>query len=155
VFNEGNFAWDGQSNIVILCARNNGSWQGSVSWQTHNPGFLATTYAYSDTNNGYNVEIGWREEGLAQYEVWTMTAHAVTADSLTYTNGKYVIRRFEHQGDTAFVEETVYTDGTGSFALTTNGDLLWTDLKEEPDNRETLFMRAQFSEEEEKETTTN
>ena len=55
VFNEGNFAWDGQSNIVILCARNNGSWQGSVSWQTHNPGFLATTYAYSDTNNGYNV----------------------------------------------------------------------------------------------------
>ena len=110
---------------------------------------------FTPTNNGYNVEIGWREEGLAQYEVWTMTAHAVTADSLTYTNGKYVIRRFEHQGDTAFVEETVYTDGTGSFALTTNGDLLWTDLKEEPDNRETLFMRAQFSEEEEKETTTN
>ena len=31
VFNEGNFAWDGQSNIVILCARNNGSWQGSVN----------------------------------------------------------------------------------------------------------------------------
>ena len=55
VFNEGNFSWDGQSNIVILCTRNNGSWQGSVSWQTHNPGFQATTYAYSDTNNGYNV----------------------------------------------------------------------------------------------------
>ena len=36
---------------------------------------------FTPTNNGYNVEIGWREEGLAQYEVWTMTAHAVTADS--------------------------------------------------------------------------
>ena len=55
VFNEGNFAWDGHSNILILCTRNNGSWQGSISWQTHNPGFLAMTYSYSDTNGGYDV----------------------------------------------------------------------------------------------------
>jgi hypothetical protein len=54
VFNAGNFSWDGQSNILILCTRNNGDWQGSISWQTHSPGFVATTYAYSDTNGGYN-----------------------------------------------------------------------------------------------------
>ena len=55
VFNAGNFAWDGHSNILILCTRNNGSYQGSISWQTHNPGFLAMTYSYSDTNGGYYV----------------------------------------------------------------------------------------------------
>ena len=55
VFNEGNFAWDGQSNVLILCQRQNGSWQGSVSWQTHNPGFAATCYAYTDTAPGYDA----------------------------------------------------------------------------------------------------
>ena len=55
VFNEGNFAWDGQSNVLILCQRQNGSWQGSVSWQTHNPGFAATCYAYTDNAPGYDA----------------------------------------------------------------------------------------------------
>ncbi len=54
-FNEGNFSWDGHSNILILCQRQNGSWQGSVSWQTHNPGFAATCYAYTDTAPGYDA----------------------------------------------------------------------------------------------------
>ena len=53
--NAGSFAWDGHSNILVLCVRNNGSYQGSISWQTHNPGFTAMTYAYSDTNGGYDV----------------------------------------------------------------------------------------------------
>ena len=48
VFNEGSFAWDGHSNVLIVCQRLNGSWQGSVSWQTHNPGFVATCYDYDD-----------------------------------------------------------------------------------------------------------
>ena len=55
VFNEGSFAWDGHSNLLILCTRNNGTYQGSISWQTHNPGFVAMAYAYSDTNGGYYV----------------------------------------------------------------------------------------------------
>ena len=55
VFNQGNFAWDGHSNILILCTRNNGTYQGSISWQTHNPGFVGMCYHYSDTNGGYNV----------------------------------------------------------------------------------------------------
>ena len=48
VFNAGNFAWDGHSNVLVVCQRLNGSWQGSVSWQTHNPGFTAMTYDYDD-----------------------------------------------------------------------------------------------------------
>ena len=55
VFNQGTFSWDGHSNILILCQRNNGSYQGTISWQTHNPGFVAMCYAYSDTNGGYDV----------------------------------------------------------------------------------------------------
>ena len=48
VFNQGSFSWDGHSNVLILCQRLNGSWQGSISWQTHNPGFQAMTYDYDD-----------------------------------------------------------------------------------------------------------
>ena len=48
VFNAGNFAWDGHSNVLVVCQRLNGDWQGSVSWQTHNPGFTAMTYDYDD-----------------------------------------------------------------------------------------------------------
>ena len=44
VFNEGNFAWDGHSNVLIVCQRLNGDWDGSISWQTHNPGFAAMSY---------------------------------------------------------------------------------------------------------------
>ena len=55
VFNQGTFSWDGHSNVVIVCQRNNGTYQGSISWQTHNPGFTAMCYHYSDTNGGYDV----------------------------------------------------------------------------------------------------
>ena len=55
VFNEGSFAWDGSSNVLILCQRNNGSWTSSISWQAHNPGFYAQSYNYTD-GSAYNVE---------------------------------------------------------------------------------------------------
>ena len=55
VFNEGNFAWDGTSNILIVCQRNNGTYQGTVNWQSHNPGFAAMCYHYND-NNAYDAE---------------------------------------------------------------------------------------------------
>ena len=54
VFNEGSFAWDGHSNVMILCQRNNGSWTSSIQWQYHNPGFQARGYDYTD-NAAYDV----------------------------------------------------------------------------------------------------
>ena len=54
VFNEGSFAWDGHSNVMILCQRNNGSWTSSIQWQYHNPGFAARGYDYTD-NAPYDV----------------------------------------------------------------------------------------------------
>ena len=54
VFNEGSFAWDGTSNVLILCQRNNGNWTSSIQWQYHNPGFVARGYDYTD-NAAYDV----------------------------------------------------------------------------------------------------
>ena len=55
IFNENHFTWDGQSNVLILCQRNNGSWNSTIQWQTHDPGFYAMAYKYTD-NEAYEVE---------------------------------------------------------------------------------------------------
>ena len=49
VFNQGTFAWDGHSNVLILCQRNNGQWSGHVYWRSHNPGFYGMSYEYQDS----------------------------------------------------------------------------------------------------------
>ena len=50
VFNEDNFAWDGHSNILIYCQRNNGVWNSTVNWQaTTNLPFNAMAYKYQDS----------------------------------------------------------------------------------------------------------
>ena len=48
VLNGDSFAWDGVSNVLIVCQRNNGAYQGRVNWRTHNPGFYAQGYNYTD-----------------------------------------------------------------------------------------------------------
>ena len=48
VFNQGNFAWDGHSNVLVMTQMNNGSWSSSISWQCHNAGFNAGAYVYQD-----------------------------------------------------------------------------------------------------------
>ena len=54
-FNEESFSWDGQSNVMILVQRNNGSWTSSIQWRYTAAGFNATSYAYTD-NAPYNAE---------------------------------------------------------------------------------------------------
>ena len=50
IFNEDNFAWDGHSNILIYCQRNNGVWNSTVNWQaTTNLPFNAMAYKYQDS----------------------------------------------------------------------------------------------------------
>ena len=49
LFNEGSFAWDGTSNVLILVQRNNGQWSGHVNWRSHNPGFAGMAYKYQDS----------------------------------------------------------------------------------------------------------
>ena len=54
IFNEGSFAWDGYSNVLILVQRNNGQWNGHVNWRSHNVDFNGMTYKYQDSTP-YNV----------------------------------------------------------------------------------------------------
>ena len=49
VFNQGSFAWDGISNILICVQRNNGSWNSSIAWQVNDQSFAAGTYNYRDS----------------------------------------------------------------------------------------------------------
>ena len=48
VFNEGSFAWDGTSNVLICVQRNNGEYNSGVSWQCHDTDFVAMSYVYRD-----------------------------------------------------------------------------------------------------------
>ena len=94
------------------------------------------------TAGGYSVQIGWREEGLAQYEVWEMSAVAGKRKALVYSDGRLSRFSFEREGDTEYVEETVYVDGTGTFRIDRNGELVWTDSK---DGSETVFIRTDLN----------
>ena len=56
VFNEGTFAWDGHSNILISVQRNNGAWASGISWQCGTQSFTASGYSYNDSQGAYNME---------------------------------------------------------------------------------------------------
>ena len=99
---------------------------------------------FTPEGDGYRVRIGWREEGLAQYEIWEMTAIRDGKGGLTYENGSYKLRQYEHQGDKEYTEQTVYTDGSGTFRLNEEGDLVWNDTKD-AEQEGTLFIRAAFT----------
>lgn len=48
VFNENSFSWDGTSNVLVCIQRNNGAYNTSIRWQTHDPGFASRSYNYND-----------------------------------------------------------------------------------------------------------
>lgn len=100
--------------------------------------------SFTPVEDGYKVCIGWREEGLAQYEIWEMTAVPDGNGGLTYDAGSYKVRRYERQGDKEYKEETVYTDGNGTFRFNEEGELVWTDGKD-AGQEDTLFIRADFT----------
>ena len=91
------------------------------------------------TESGYSIHIGWHEPGLAQYENWDMTAAPSRSGKLSYKDGTHTILSFEHEEDTEYVVETDYTDGTGTFSLNKDGELIWTNRK---DGSKTVFFRT-------------
>ena len=56
VFNEGTFSWDGSSNVLIFCQRNNGAWNTTVNWQASAVDFSAMSYRYHDVG-AYDVTV--------------------------------------------------------------------------------------------------
>ncbi|MBQ8069728.1 MAG: hypothetical protein IJ202_02625 [Bacteroidales bacterium] len=98
---------------------------------------------FTPEGDGYSVTIGWREDGLAQYEYWSMKATPKGRNTLVYENGTDIIRSFENIGDPTYTDDTIYTDGTGEFVLEKDGALTWTDNKD-PEGGKTVFMRSSF-----------
>lgn len=94
---------------------------------------------FTPSDGGYNVHIGWHEPGLAQYEVWEMAA-IPSRNKFNYKDGRHSFLTFEHEGDAEYVEETTYADGTGSFSINKDGDMVWTERK---DGSKTVFFRKE------------
>lgn len=102
---------------------------------------------FTQDGDCYKVKVGWREEGLAQYEEWYMKLDKTDADILSYTEGIYLVRQFVNEGDTEAQVDTVYTNGSGRFYLNADSLLVWEDNMAE--NQEpTLFIRSCFTTEE-------
>ena len=56
VLNGESFAWDGTSNLLIFCQRNNGNWNSTINWQCTAVGFNAMSYRYQDSG-AYDVTV--------------------------------------------------------------------------------------------------
>ena len=91
-------------------------------------------------NGAYDVSIQWGN-GAAQTYFWTMTASAPEGDApiLIYTDARHTIITFESEESST--EEVVYENGTGSFSLDENGELVWNDDVEQQ-AAETTFVRV-------------
>ncbi|MBP5135217.1 MAG: hypothetical protein ILP24_05595 [Paludibacteraceae bacterium] len=112
-------------------------------WAEKSAERIVAKFTLADTC--YHVEIGWREKGLAQYEIWEMTAENAESDTLVYSNALYYVKQYEHEEDSTFITDTVYTDGFGTFFINTEGNLVWNDGKDSLQEA-TVFIRANFEE---------
>ena len=54
--NAGTFTWDGTSNVLIFCQRNNGGWGSTINWQYTATTFNSVSYTYQDSG-AYDVTV--------------------------------------------------------------------------------------------------
>ena len=77
VFNAGSFAWDGQSNVLVMTQMNNGDWSSAIYWKYHNAGFDASSYARND----YDIYD-------AANTAYSMTTTTSRANTIFKSNGR-------------------------------------------------------------------
>ena len=139
VFNESNFVWDGTSNVLILCQRNNGQWNGSVRWRSHDPGFYGMAYKYQD-NTPYDVtsqtytlylsntvrpNIIMKGEGAMTYNLYRANCDGTNAQLIA-----------ENLDDTQYIDETWWQLENNSYkygvsiADSTNTNIFWSNCIE-------------------------
>ena len=91
---------------------------------------------YPDKKDGdYHIFITWREDNLAQKDIYRFFAKSGSDNELKYENGIHIYRNFS--GD-KFEDKIDYIDGSGIFKIVGN-EILWIDNK---DNNQSLFIRA-------------
>ena len=149
VFNVGNFAWDGTSNVLIFCQRNNGAWNSTVYWQAVNVGFNASSYRYQDSGP-YDVSMvntmstsTLRSIIIMKCEVpLTCNIYRANCDG---TNTQLIA---ENLSDTLFIDETwwqleneSYKYGV-SIADSTNTDIFWSNCIDKPEGVEYFEITA-------------
>ncbi len=137
VFNEGTFVWDGVSNVLIYCQRNNGAWNSTVNWQAGNVGFNASSYNYTDyypynaneTNTMYisttRPNIIMKGEGGISYNLYRANCDGSDAQLIA-----------ENLNDTQYIDETWWQLENNSYkygvsvADSTNTDIFWSNCIE-------------------------
>jgi hypothetical protein len=138
VFNESNFVWDGTSNVLILCQRNNGQWNGSVYWRSHNPGFYGMAYKYQDytsfdvATQTYTLTRSTTRPNIIMKGEGTMTYNLYRANC-DGTNAQLIA---ENLNDTQYIDETWWQLENDSYkygvsiADSTNTDIFWSNCIE-------------------------
>lgn len=84
----------------------------------------------------YKIYISWRENNLAQKDIYRFSAKPDNKGLLKYTNGIHIYRFYDKNNK--FEDKPDYTDGSGLFK-TEDNTLIWFDNK---DNSKTEFIRA-------------
>ena len=139
VFNEGSFAWDGTSNVLILVQRNNGQWSGHVYWRSHNPGFYGMAYKYQDNppfdattqtytlnrSNTARPNIVIKAGGMNTYNLYRANCDGTSSQLIA-----------ENLNDTQYIDETWWQLENNSYkygvsvADSTNTDIFWSNCIE-------------------------
>ena len=100
-----------------------GKWDDAASQRAH------LTILPGEIYGNYDVKIHWAESAFSAAE-WTMTAvYDETEGKLCYENGKMAIVTSGEDGTAA--EEERWNDAEGFFLIGENGEMTWTDSREE------------------------
>lgn len=84
----------------------------------------------------YQIYITWREDGLAQKDIYRFVAKADGNGNLKYTNGIHIYRFYDNN---KYEDKIDYTDGSGIIKLSKN-ELIWFDNKDKSNT--TVFIPA-------------
>lgn len=90
----------------------------------------------NQNNNEYQIFITWREDNLAQKDIYRLVAKPTSNGDLKYENGIHIYRLFDKKNK--FEDKIDYTNGSGTIKIN-NNELIWIDDKDET---KTEFIRA-------------
>ncbi len=92
---------------------------------------------YKAENNEYKIFITWREDNLAQKDIYRFSANLDKKGNLKYKNGIHIYRNFNPKGK--YEDILDYKNGSGMFKIK-NKELIWIDNKNLSEN--TSFIPA-------------
>ena len=98
------------------------------AYSDENGSGIYVLFEAADDTDGVNISIGYPEE--AAYTYWEITGK-IKDNVVTYENGHKFSMDWGTPDQEEVTEEEVYTDGTGSFEISEDAKITWTDNKED------------------------